>query len=143
MDGEKFLKGIFAKKFRLKLWNEHLGINDNCLLEDPVSFDVYNKTFNYIANKNIEIIREIFNFKTENMRLSKDFPDIILKVWYLIIYLLNLIIWRESKINHEQLKQLEKINGHLFKLDRHMWGDEEKDFFNAKNLIPFYEEMFK
>lgn len=82
MDGKPFLKGAFAKEFRLKLWKEHFKVDNEIDLEDPVGgslFDLFKET----ARKNMEIVRNILNVVPEEFRVKNDFPTITNRIWFI------------------------------------------------------------
>lgn len=43
----------------------------------------------------------------------------------------------------EERNRFKEIRGHIFEYPPNTWGDEESDFFNIRNLIPFYSEIDK
>ena len=131
INGENFKASIFAKKLRINLWKEHLGIdNDNeslNLLNDPLSDEVWD-LINNTAKINTETYRNIFNcYPDDKFAYFKDIPN------------------RKDYTEQDLVKLIENYNlyknnikGHIVEFPLEFLSKEilERNFFSAEIFVP-------
>jgi phospholipase D1/2 len=60
MNGQPYMASRFALSLRLRLFSEHLGIDDTEQLMDPIASEFFTGTWNQTASTNTAIYRELF-----------------------------------------------------------------------------------
>ena len=131
MNGENYKASTFAKRLRMNLLKEHLGIENDDenfnLLNDPLSDEIWD-LINNTAKVNTETYREIFNcYPDDKFVYFKDIPN------------------RKDYTEEDIGKMIEKYNlyknnfkGHIVEFPLEFLSKEilERNFFSAEMFVP-------
>ena len=64
-------------------------------------------------------------------------------LFFSLLFLIDFLRRSRNNITEEERNKFKEIKGHIFEYPPNTWGNEEIDFFNIRNFIPFYSEIDK
>eukprot|EP00742_Colponemidia_sp_Colp-10_P001248 GILJ01001345.1.p1 GENE.GILJ01001345.1~~GILJ01001345.1.p1 ORF type:complete len:699 (+),score=124.87 GILJ01001345.1:44-2098(+) len=131
MAGQPFVKGEFAKKFRMGLWEEHLGSSNMDAWEDLVSVEVFDKIWRATARRNSDIVNQLFGISLPALDINNDFLKAEEGIWTL------------PNASQEQVALFKQLQGDLFVYEPNVWGDDESKLKSIVDSLPWLGPALK
>eukprot|EP00742_Colponemidia_sp_Colp-10_P008681 GILJ01009418.1.p1 GENE.GILJ01009418.1~~GILJ01009418.1.p1 ORF type:complete len:951 (-),score=125.96 GILJ01009418.1:169-3021(-) len=130
MAGQPFAVGAVAQRLRIKLWEEHLGLeptsdSEHSIIADPICEEVYSRLWTATAVANTEILQSVFpQMPRDDVRRISEYND---------------LPPLSPDSPQTLLNKLEKVTGHLTVFPLDFLLDEELAHIplsSAESLLP-------